>query len=157
MTALLLLMFAAGWIVAKTGMGSSVDPASLSDLEQQFSERMRGVALVGRFTVAGREDQPGRPDRYDISSVEKVGSDLWRFNARIRYGTSDVTLPVVVTMRWVGDTPMITLTDYSIPSLGTFTTRVFFYGGRYAGTWQHDRVGGHMFGRIEKLEVQSAK
>src|SRR5947207_1092537 len=115
--ALLLLMFAAGWIVAKTGMGSRVDPASLSDFERQFSERMRGAALVGRFTIDGREDQPGRPDRYDISSVEKIGNDQWRFNARIRYGTLDVTLPVVVTMRWAGDTPMITLTDYSIPSL----------------------------------------
>ena len=56
----------------------------------------------------------------------------------------------MVTMRWVGDTPMITMTDLSIPTLGTFTARVFFYGDRYAGTWQHDRVGGHMFGSIEK-------
>ena len=155
MTVLLLMMFAAGWITAKTGMGSVVDPASLSDLERRFTERMRGVALVGRFTDAGREDQPGRPDRYDISSVEKVGTDQWRFNARMRYGSADVTLPVVVTMRWIGDTPMITLTDYSIPSLGMFTARVFFYGDQYAGTWKNERVGGHMFGRIEKSDVQS--
>ena len=28
--------------------------------------------------------------------------------------------------------------------------RVFFYGDRYAGTWQHGKVGGHMWGRIER-------
>ena len=54
----------------------------------------------------------------------------------------------------VGDTPMITLTDLAVPTLGTFTARVFFYGDRYAGTWQHGNVGGHMFGRIEKGHAQ---
>jgi hypothetical protein len=81
---LILVAFAAGWLMAKTGVGSAVDPASLTELERQFTERMRGAALVGRFTVAGREDQPARPDRYDISSVEKVGDDRWRFNSRMR-------------------------------------------------------------------------
>jgi uncharacterized membrane protein YgcG len=147
---LILVAFAAGWLMAKTGVGSAVDPASLTELERQFTERMRGAALVGRFTVAGREDQPARPDRYDISSVEKVGDDRWRFNSRMRYGTVDVTLPITVTMRWANDTPMITLTDFTIPSMGTFTARVLFYGDRYAGTWQHGPAGGHMFGRIEK-------
>jgi hypothetical protein len=146
----MLLVFAAGWVVAKAGYGSVIDSASLPDLERQFTERMRGSTMVGRFTVTGREDRQASPDRYDISSVEKVGDGQWRFNARIRYGSVDTTLPIVVTMRWAGDTPMITLTDFTIPSMGTFTVRVLFYGDRYAGTWQHGNVGGHMFGRIEK-------
>jgi hypothetical protein len=150
LSVMLVMMFAAGWVVARMGIGPRVPAASLSDLERQFIERMQGVTLVGRFTVDGRDDQPGRPDRYDISSVEKVGDDRWRFNARMRYGSVDVTLPVVVTMQWVGDTPMITMTDFGIPPLGTFTARVFFYRDRYAGTWQHEQVGGHMFGTIEK-------
>jgi hypothetical protein len=149
---LMVVMFAVGWVVAKTGMGSNVDSASLSDRERQFTERMSGVSLVGRFTVDGREDRPASPERYDISSVQKVGDDQWRFNARMRYGSIDVNLPVTVTMRWIGDTPMITITDFTIPSLGTFTSRVIFHGNRYAGTWQHDRVGGIMFGHIEKTE-----
>jgi hypothetical protein len=148
--ALMVVMFAGGWVVARLGIGSAVDPASLSDLEREFSEQMHEAALVGRFTVAGREDQPARPDRYDIASVEKVGDDRWRFNTRVRYGDTDVTLPVTVTMVWAGDTPMVTLTDLTIPSMGTFTARVFFYGDRYAGTWQHGAVGGHMFGTIEQ-------
>ena len=145
---LMLVMFGSGWLVAKLRIGSAVDPASLSQLERRFTDQMK--ALVGRFTVVGREDRQASPDRYDLSSVEKVGDDQWRFNARIRYGLVDTTLPIVVTMRWAGDTPMITITDVTIPRMGTFSARVFFDSDRYAGTWQHGAVGGHMFGRIEK-------
>jgi hypothetical protein len=146
---LLIITFVAGWITGITGIGSMMDPATLPERERQFAELMQDVALVGFFTVSGREDRPARPDRYDISSVQKVGDDRWRFSARMRYGDTDVTLPVTVTMRWVDDTPMIMLTDLAIPTLGTFSARVFFYGQRYAGTWQHGTVGGHMFGSIE--------
>jgi hypothetical protein len=128
-------------------MGSVVEPASLTDLERAFTDRMSGASLVGQFTVAGR-DAPATPDRYEIESVQKVGDDQWRFNARIRPGGA--VLPIVVPMRWIGDTPVIMMTDYAIPAVGTFTSRVFFYGDRYVGTWQHGSVGGHMFGRIEK-------
>ena len=148
---LLLATFAGGWLVGRLGIGSVVDPASLTDLERQFTERMRNVTMVGSFTVAGREDRTPRPDRYDIASVEKVGDDLWRFNASMDCcGVNGATLPIVVPMRWSGDTPVIMMTDTSLPGIGTFTARVFFYGDRYAGTWQHGAVGGHMSGRIEK-------
>lgn len=155
LTLLVLLSVGVGWLLATLRVGSAVNPASLPELERRFSDQMKGVALVGRFTVSGREDRPARPDRYDISSVEKVGADQWRFNARLRYGSVDATLPIVVTMRWAGDTPMITITDLTIPTMGTFTARVFFYGDRYAGTWQHGAVGGHMFGRVEKQNSDS--
>jgi hypothetical protein len=47
---------------------------------------------------------------------------------------------------------MIQVSDLSIPGLGDeFSARVLFYQGRYAGTWSHGKVGGTMFGRIEKL------
>ena len=148
---MMVLVFGAGWLVAKAGYGSEVAPASLGELERAFAERMRGATMIGYFTVAGREDTPARPDRYDIESVEKVGDDRWRFNAKIGYSGRDITVPLVVTMRFVGDTPMIMLTDFAIPAMGTFTTRVFFHRDQYAGTLSNDRgVGGHMFGRIEK-------
>ena len=148
---LLVLTFATGWLTAKVRVGSRVDRASLSDQERQFTDRLKGVALVGRFTVAGREDRQPNPDRYEIASVEKVGASEWRFNARMKYGTMDVPVPVVVPIEWAGDTPVITMTDVTIPSRGTFSVRLLFYGDRYAGTWQHGQVGGHMFGRIEKI------
>lgn len=148
-------LFAGGWLVGRLGIGSVVDPASMADLERQFSDRMRNVTMVGTFTVAGREDRTPRPDRYEIASVEKVGDDLWQFNAKMDccgMGGSGA-LPIVVPMRFVGDTPVIMMTDTSLPGLGTFTVRVFFYGDRYSGTWQHGQVGGHMSGRIEKQTV----
>jgi hypothetical protein len=62
----------------------------------------------------------------------------------------DGAVPVVVPMRFVGDTPMIMMTDTSLPGIGTFTVRLFFYDDRYSGTWQHGENGGQMSGRIEK-------
>jgi hypothetical protein len=149
---LLLIVFAAGWLTAIVGYGPAIDPATLPDRERQFAERMKGVSLVGVFTITGREDSPPRTDRYDIESVEKIGDNRWRFNARMRHGDTDVTMPFAVPMRWVDDTPVIMMTDMGIPALGTFTVRVFFYGDRYSGTWQHGDVGGHMFGRIEPTD-----
>jgi hypothetical protein len=89
-----------------------------------------------------------KPDRYEIASVEKIGDNQWRFNAKMK-STSGV-IPIVVPMLFSGDTPMIMMTDHSLPGIGTFTVRAFFYGDRYAGTWQHGDFGGHMSGLIEK-------
>jgi hypothetical protein len=148
MVVVALLVFAGGWLVGRLGIGSVVDPASLTDTERQFAERMRNVTLVGTFTVAGRENRNPQPDRYEITSVDKVGTDLWRFTSTVEGGSTPI--PIVVPMRFVGDTPVIMMTDTSLPGVGTFTVRVFFYGDRYSGTWQHGAVGGHMSGRIEK-------
>jgi hypothetical protein len=147
---LLVLAFAGGWLVGFLRLGSSVEAASLPDVERQFSERMREVSLIGSFTVTGREDRPPRADRYDISSVEKVGNNLWRFNAGMACCGVKGEIPIVIPVHFVGDTPMIMMTDTSIPGVGTFTVRLFFYGDRYSGTWQHGAVGGNMSGRIEK-------
>ena len=147
---LLVVVFAGGWAVGRLGLGSTVPTASLTDLERQFSERMKGSSLVGYFTVAGRTKGAPEEDRYDIASVEKVADDRWRFNVRMRHGTFDMSLPVVVPVKWVEDTPVVTLTDWEIPTVGTFTCRVLFHGDRYAGTWQHGKVGGLMYGKIEK-------
>jgi hypothetical protein len=143
-------LFAGGWLVGRLGIGSVVNPSSLTEAERQFAERMRNVSMIGTFTVTGRESRTPRPDRYDISSVEKVGDNLWRFNAHMDCCGVNGNIPIVVPMQWNGDTPMIMMTDTSLPGLGTFTVRVFFYGDRYAGTWQHGERGGHMSGRIEK-------
>ena len=141
--------FVLGWTVAKTGGGHAVEPASLTDLERAFAERMQNVTLVGHFTIEGRDGGGGRPERYEIERVTKVGDSDWRFDARITYGDIDVTLPVTVPIVWAGDTPMITITDLTIPTLGTFTVRLIVYDDRYAGSWQHGEFGGLMYGVIE--------
>lgn len=148
----LILVFGGGWVTGRFGIGdAAVDPATLTDSERQFVERMHGVSLIGNFTVEGRStSRTPREDRYDIESVEKVGDDLWRFNAGMQCCGVNGTIPMVIPMRFVGDTAMIMMTDTSLPGIGTFTVRLFFYGDRYAGSWQHGKVGGSMSGRIEK-------
>jgi hypothetical protein len=148
------LSFALGWVAGRTGIGAAVPVASLDARERAFVERMQNVVLEGSFTIGGPQTVP-KADRYEIAGVEKVGANLWRFSARMVHEGMDLTLPIVVPMEWVGDTPVVMLTDYTIPSVGTFTARVFFYDDRYAGTWQHgDGVGGHLFGRIDRSPDQ---
>jgi hypothetical protein len=149
-----IVLFAGGWIAGRLGIGPVVDAASLTDAERQFADRMRGATMVGRFTVWGREDRTPRTDRYEIASVEKIGEDLWRFNTKMDCcGLNGSSVPIAVPMRWVGDTPMIMMTNTGLPGIGTYSVRVFFYGDRYSGTWQNEKgIGGFMSGRIEKAE-----
>jgi hypothetical protein len=123
-------------------------PRDSAQLEKEFAEKLTGAALVGTFSIDGREGT--KSERYEISSATKLQGNDWLITARIKYGDKDVNLPIPVKVYWADDTPMISLTDLALPGLGTFTTRVFFHGQRYAGTWQHDKVGGHMWGVVEK-------
>jgi hypothetical protein len=147
---LLAIAFAGGWVIGFTRVGAAYDTASLTDVERQFAERMRDVRLVGSEARSGDGRGGPREDSYDIGSVEKVGENLWRFNAGMQCCGVKGQIPIVIPMRFVGDTPMIMMTDTEIPGVGTFTVRLFFYGDTYSGTWQHGKVGGHMSGRIEK-------
>jgi hypothetical protein len=64
-------------------------------------------------------------------------------------GLDGSAIPIAVPMRFVGDTPVIMMTETELPGVGTFSVRLLFYGDRYAGTWQHGEVGGIMSGRVE--------
>ncbi len=127
--------------------GCRKDPATeQARLERAFEEMLSGATLVGKFSVGDRIAS----DRYTISKVSKLSGDIWTIQTRIQYGKRDVTVPVPVAVKWAGDTPVITLTDLGIPGLGTFTARVLFYRGQYAGTWSAKDHGGEMWGKIEK-------
>lgn len=130
------------------------DKGDRAALYKQFEETLTGAKLRGHFTVIGKEDKTPREESYTISSVTKLDAgDYWLFKARIKYGGKDVTVPVPIEVKWAGDTPLITLTDLTIPGLGTFSSRVVIYKGRYAGTWTHGEVGGHLYGVIEKAQA----
>lgn len=121
------------------------------ELEKQFSEQLSGATFAGQFSVAGqKEGAAPHMERYTLARVSKVSGDTWQFEARMQYGQLDVTLPLRLEVKWADDTPVISLTDLTIPGMGTFTSRVLVYGDRYAGTWQHGKAGGHLWGRIEK-------
>jgi len=125
--------------------------------EQAFVDLMTNAVMVGTFTIDGRGGTP-KEERYEIKSVSKVNDDSWTVNARIVYGKLDVVVPVPVKMKWAGDTPVLQVTDLNIPLVGNeFTSRVMFYDNRYAGTWAHGKVGGHMWGVIEHSEEAETK
>lgn len=117
--------------------------------EQAFADKMSGAVLTGTWTIEGRDGLPPKPERYTIVKVSKLQGDLWLFQSRIEYGGKDVTIPVPLKVLWAGETPTIQLTETTLPGLGTFSSRILIDGTRYAGTWQHDQVGGHMWGTIE--------
>lgn len=128
------------------------------ELEKAFAERMTGSVLVGHYSVVGKDSKPANPERYELKKVSKLAEDVWVFEARIKYGQTDVTLPLTLRMIWAEDTPMITLTNATLPGLGSaFGARVIFHGDLYAGTWQHGKVGGHLWGAIEKAAVAKEK
>jgi hypothetical protein len=133
-------------------------PADQEALFKKFEESMSGVKLVGKYTVTGKEEDKRSTEEYTITSVKKIPKgDYWLINARIKYGGNDVTLPLPMEIKWAGDTPVISITDFTIPGLGTFTARVLFYDGKYVGTWQHGEAGGHMLGEIVKLDADTEK
>ena len=118
-----------------------------------FEKLLTQAKLAGRFTVSGQSGGAGKKEEYTISSVKKMPQgDFWLFKARLKYGGRNMTLPLALEVKWAGDTPVITLTETTIPGLGTFSARVVIHGGQYAGIWKHGKHGGQMFGEIQKIE-----
>jgi hypothetical protein len=132
--------------------GCSKKTEDAASLAHRFQEMMSGATLVGHSTFNNREGMSGE-ERYTIDKVSQLAGDTWMFQARMRFGSHEVPLPIPVTIKWAGDTPVITLTDLSIPGMGTFTARVVLYRDQYAGTWSGTHgdgktYGGQIFGKI---------
>jgi hypothetical protein len=129
---------------------------SQDELIKKLAKELTGAKLVGRFTVTGKTDMVPKDEEYTIKSAMKLDDadhpDLWLIKARVKYGKTDAVFPIPLEIKWAGDTPIITLTNLEIPGLGTFSSRVVIYDGRYAGTWQHGDVGGHLFGVLKRDE-----
>ena len=128
---------------------------SKEELIKKLEKTLTGAKLTGRFTVKGKEDMAPAPEEYTITSARKlIDGDQWMITARIKYGKTDKSFPVPIDIQWAGTTPIMTLDKVAIPGLGTFSTRVVLHEGMYAGTWQHDEVGGHLFGTITRAEEE---
>lgn len=152
---LALLGVAAGWSAAAepASPAEALKEATPSDRIKSLEKLLTGAKLSGRFTVKGKEDKPPAPEEYTITNARKlIDGDQWMITARIKYGDTNKVFLVPIDIRWAGDTPIMTLDKVTIPGLGTFSTRVVVHEGMYAGTWQHDEVGGHLFGTIERAE-----
>ena len=133
-------------------------PQDRAALIEKLAKKMNGVKLVGRFTVIGKDNGPLAKEEYTILSATKLeDADYWLLKTRIKYGDHDVTVPIPLEIKWAGDTPVITLTNLTIPGLGTFSSRVVIHDDKYAGTWSHDKVGGHLFGTLEPLPPEAVR
>jgi len=157
MAVCVLFLFSGLGIAADSNQQNGVQTKRQEKLEKKFEQQMAGATLVGHFTVDGKKNgKPPREERYEIASAKKLDGNQWLLTARIKYGDHDISVPMPLNVFWAGDTPVISLTNLAIPGLGSgFTSRVMFFEGRYAGTWQHGKVGGHLWGKIEYSEKKS--
>ena len=128
-------------------------------LEAALTELLSGATLEGSFTSTGAGSDPAQlsRDKYTLGEVRKLNGELWQFPARIQYGDKDVTLPIVLPIRWAGDTPVVTVDDLPLPGFGTVSARVMFFSRHYAGYWKHGDHGGNMFGVIRPAEKEQPK
>ncbi|MCM2371698.1 hypothetical protein [Aporhodopirellula aestuarii] len=118
--------------------------------EARLAAYLSGSTFTGQFTVDGKKDSAPKPESYTITSCEPLAEEnMYRLKVKIRYGDVDGEFPMDLKILWSGSTPVITLDGVWIPGLGTFSSRVLIHDGRYAGTWQHDAKGGHLFGTIQ--------
>jgi len=138
----------AGGALAQAADEPSAPAVDRKALEKKLAAQLTGAVFEGKFTVDGKEGKNPSAEKYTITRAVKLAGDAWLIETRIEYGGKDVTVPITLDILWAGDTPVITLTELMIPNLGTFSSRVVIHGDRYAGTWQHDQVGGHLFGKI---------
>jgi hypothetical protein len=118
--------------------------------EKEFTDNMSEAVLIGTYTTVGEgKDGSPKPDSYEIRKVSKLKGDYWLFRAK--YGDTNLP-PLPLKVLWAGGTPVITMDDFTIPLLGTFSFRVMIDGDLYVGTWQHGKKRGHMIGTIRKSE-----
>jgi hypothetical protein len=135
----------------------NTDQKTTDQKHELLTKMLTKVKLVGRFTVIGK-DGPLTKEEYIINKVEKLPEgDKWLFDCRIKYGDHNVAIPLPIDVKWADATPIITLDELTIPGMGTFGARVVLHDKKYAGTWQHDKVGGHLFGVIEPLGEAAAQ
>jgi hypothetical protein len=140
----------AGFVFAQD---AAPPPLELNDAEKQFQEAMNNVTLIGYFTQGDGAEL--HEDRYVIERVIKIKEDTWKFQARIQYNKKDMKVGMNLPVKFAGDTPVISLTNFAVPGFGSFTARVVMYQGAYAGTWGStgkDAHGGKLFGKIVKNE-----
>ena len=122
-----------------------------AERERAFKEMMTNVSLVGQSTSFDREGIVGK-EEYVIEKVSRIAGDRWLLHTTMKLGSGDVTVPIPIIILWAGDTPVITLTDLSIPGIGSYSARVLLFRDHYAGTWTGAEGGGHVFGKIVRRD-----
>jgi hypothetical protein len=160
--ALSFIVIAAADVRAQVAPAPATQPAaSVPDqatLDRQFQETMTGAVLIGYSTDTRRADPSPREERYTIDRVSKIAgsADNWLFTARIPFRGGHLAVPLIIPVKWAGDTPVISVTDLTVPQMGTYTARVLIYRDNYVGTWTGRDCGGHLWGRVERANPTTA-
>jgi hypothetical protein len=140
-------------VTAADPQPSASAPAPVVDratLEKRFAERMTHVALEGHFTDSTKKEGELSKETYIIKKAVKDLGDNWLLTVVIRYAKYDVPVSLKIPVLWAGDTPVLSVTNLTVPLLGTFNARVVLYEDRYDGTWSGGGHSGHLFGKIVK-------
>jgi hypothetical protein len=148
------LLFVALASAVYADQADKTDSARQAKLEAALTKNLSGATLEGSYTRTGDGSDPGKLSRekYTLGEVKKVSGDIWQIPARIQYGEKDVTIPIMLPIKWAGDTPIVTVDDLALPGFGAVSARVMFYDGHYAGYWKHGDHGGHLFGVIHSAK-----
>jgi hypothetical protein len=151
---------------AMCGVGCAQETPAAQDsaapaVDERFAllaKTLSGSKFSGSFTVDGQNADKLTREEYHILECRKLDEgNLWMLKARIKYGNKDVTVPIPIPIEWAGKTAVISLDDFTIPLMGTFDSQVLLDldKRKYAGTWSHDKVGGHLFGDILPGQAES--
>ena len=125
-------------------------------LEKELAAKLSNSRLSGSYTIEGQKGPP-QNDEYRLGKVEKGEGDRWNITAHIAYGTKSLNVPLEIPILWAGDTPVISLDNFTIPGMGTYSAHLLITGDHYAGTWSSPRHGGYLWGRIEKASPQETQ
>ncbi|HKQ39243.1 MAG TPA: hypothetical protein VJ063_14290 [Verrucomicrobiae bacterium] len=151
------------WVAAAQETSKS-EPAgkpapSQEELEAGFKKTFTKATMSGRWAPLeeGKLGQE-KKDRYNITSVSKVGKDLWLMNARVQYGGNELTIPVPIQVKWAGDTAVIVVDKFAMPgNTSTYSARVLVYNNTYAGNWSGEDHGGMLYGVITQGSGDQSK
>jgi hypothetical protein len=134
----------------KTEQANPARPApTAEELESKFRTTLTQATMSGRWcSIDNATLGPEKEDKYTILGVSKLGGDAWLIKARVQYGSKDLVVPVPVQVKWAGDTPVIVVDKFPMPSGGVFSARVLIYAHTYAGTWSGGDHSGLLKGVI---------
>jgi len=133
------------------------DKSRQAELDAAFTKMLSGATLEGSFTSTGEGQDPTKlsSDKYTLGEVKKLAGNYWMIPARIQYADKDFTVPLMLPVKWAGDTPVIVVDEVGLPGFGTVSARVMFFADHYAGYWKHGKHGGHLFGTISHDEQEA--
>src|SRR5688572_29366180 len=99
----------------KHAQGAATKPIDQAALEKEFTEKMTNVVMNGQYTVGNK---PPKADKYTIISVQKLAGDNWLFRAQVHFYEKSFVMPMIVPIKWAGDTAVISVTDFGLPGFG---------------------------------------